>query len=213
MRAPTPWFFAVTLAVAGLALLADSPARACSPFFPMSFVADPDGHPGDDTPPGPITDVTVEVDREQAPAPSDCDGAVDSCGAFSQIYVRFTPPMDAAPADALGYRVEAVGDVPEGLIPFQTNADGRQDILAPGGEIQLSWHDDYADEQADVRFTLRISAIDPAGNVGAPVEVEVVAPAEGDAGCAMSRAAPVDLYAALALIGLGLLPARRRRRG
>lgn len=146
----------------------------------------------------------------------DCTAVVSSCADGGGVVLAVSASDDATPADALGWRVELSGDLPDGLVelPIAVRADDD-------GEVSLAWVDGQTDDQEAFSFTARVYAVDAAGNESAPTDVLVedpgsvaapYAPCEpvvpepvGPGGCATTGAAAGAWWVA-ALLAL----ARRR---
>lgn len=107
----------------------------------------------------------------------------------------------------IGFRLELVsGALPSGLtLPTTAVRPSIADTLF------LPWNDGAVDEQEAISFTLRITAVDRAGNVGPPTTITIVHPGSSG-GCAIGgRGAPKgDALTVLATILIVLLAAARR---
>jgi hypothetical protein len=130
---------------------------------------------------------------------------VSSCGDLGAILITIAASDDQTPPAQLGYRLRVTaGTPPQGLvIP-------AEDVRAlSAGLLPLHWSDKNPDSAFS--FTLAISPIDAAGNVGAAMSL-VIGDA-GNSGCAYAPSArrSGSLPAAVAL-AFALLALRRRRR-
>ena len=158
--------------------LQSSAAEACSlAALPMHEV-DPDAI--DDVAPA-----APEVDEIAIIRGHGCEGS-DTCADLGFVSLRLVPGNDdQSPPEAIGYRIEAIaGDVPDGLLP-------GYDARAQSDELFLVWIDGADNIQESLAVTLRITAIDEAGNLSAPIEVELLDEG-GEGDCATDPTDPTD---------------------
>ena len=167
---------AALLALFSIASLVDV-ADACSPSRASAvFELDPEAWPDDVTPPGAVREVSVGA------SPGGESSGCDDCGVRPgslMLYIQ-APADDQAPPEALGYRITVVeGEIPrprpdlEDPLHASTAADGSS-------WVRIKWDDAAGTQGLDV--VLRIEAVDPAGNVGPPLELPVRT--QADSGCA-----------------------------
>ena len=184
-----PIFVLSVAAALVCALRAD--ARACSVAAPRLHVVDPSMQAADQTAPT-LPPLTVQQIR-RGKGPEGCSrGTCDGNGS-----IDFTTPAtdDVTAPTSIGYRftLEA-GSLPQGFT-LPTEA------LEPSGDtIYLLWADGATDDQDSLDFTLRVVAIDLAGNESAPQSVRVF---DDRGGCAVARAGsghPVQGWIVLMLL-------------
>jgi len=193
------------LAASLLAWIAQpSLSRACSFAGVSEFMPDPSL--GDTVAPQPVGSVDVRVSRGHGP---DCSGGrcqTDSCADLGTMGLTFTPPTDDRTASTdLAYRLEvAEGIPPEGLLPGFTFLPP----FSPSEGIVLSWIDGDSDDQEPLEFSLRIYAVDQAGNESPATAIEVSDPGSS-AGCNVgARGSALPLL----LLPMGMIARRRFRR-
>jgi hypothetical protein len=104
------------------------------------------------------------------------------CPDSGYLTLRVAETDDTTPSGDMGVIVELEsGTAPEGLsLPAGAVALGFQ------GQVNLGWDDGATDDQEPLHFTLRLTAIDKAGNRSSPVSVPVSDPG-GDGGCQIGR--------------------------
>lgn len=181
------------------------PADACSIAGPMPHIVDEAEAAVDTTPPGAVRVENVSIGRRDPTyVPSPCtDGS--SCGGGSSIGFDVLPTDDdRTPPDQLGYLVEvASGEAPEGL--FMLGEPQRPMELGDGRRrVSLFWSEPDGLYRDTVAFTLRVRAVDLAGNLGPELLVPI---SDGEPpGCAQ---APLNRLLPIGLLALMLL--RRRR--
>lgn len=175
MHKPILWMMALLLA-AGLAA---RPARACSYIAPTEHTVDPSMEGIDTTPPEIVQIRSLKVYRD----PLRRQGLTCWDG-YADIHIA-DPVDDMTPPQQMGFRYQIVdGTAPDllwthypGPIRLRRNADGDMSVFLPWMETEL----DPA-IIPPVRFTVRITPIDLAGNEGQPVDVVVADPAD-NTGC------------------------------
>jgi hypothetical protein len=161
------------LATAILGLLA-APADACKVGDPVPHEVDPLAAATDQEPPGtPVVDA-VDVRRGVGHGRLWPLQQVTSCDDLGAVLIDVRAEDDQTPAESLGWRREIVAGVPPEHL-FAVDYDYR-------GETDLHWPDGATNEQEPLSFTVRLFAIDRAGNVSEPVDVRVSDPPE-DGGC------------------------------
>jgi Synergist-CTERM protein sorting domain-containing protein len=170
-----------------------APALACSMDVPG--VLEPVADPSDTVAPAAPVVGEVSVHRssgEGSPKPG-------MCGSPSSVSFELTrADGDPDPEEAVGYLFDLVeGELPEGF--------ALPDDALLGPDVSLSWPE--RDAAAPLAFTLSITPIDAAGNLGEAVEVDVTDPGVDPSalGCDATGGS---------WLGLGLLAplfARRRR--
>ncbi|MET0282887.1 MAG: hypothetical protein ABW352_00395 [Polyangiales bacterium] len=135
---------------------------------PLDIVA----NPADDTPPSPpeLSLPTVQRGNDYG-GDQGCNNST-SCDGTGYIGLRVSSSDDVSSPDAIGYRIEA-----------PQLAHSGQVLVANGGTLTLILRgtDDGTD---DLRFTIRIAAVDGAGNVSEERTVDVRS--QGD-GCQLAR--------------------------
>jgi hypothetical protein len=158
----------VALACLGVLI---GPARALGCEFveplPLEIVANPD----DDAPPAPPELSEPEVQRGNDYGGGGC-GSTTSCDGTGYVTLRVSSRDDVSGPDALGYRVEG-----------PQLAHSGQVLRANGGSLLLLLRGSD-DGERDLRFTIRIAAVDSAGNVSEERTVDVRS--QGD-GCQLAR--------------------------
>jgi hypothetical protein len=146
----------------------------------------------------------VRVKRGQSPRSGCGDSDATSCDDLGTIQIEVAASDDTTPAARMGYEVTlARGTLPDGLVLPAVPIER----VAPG-HLMFVWLDGATDSQEPVDFTLRIVAVDGAGNESAPQLVSV--DDAGSGGCRLAnRGGSGDraILGALALLAL----ARRRR--
>lgn len=199
---------AAVLVAAFAAFAAPAPASACSLLAPTPFEPTLPAE-ADTVPPTLDGPVATEVVR----------GAFlggTSCSDLGFLTLTFPPAVDdQAPADddpartdewpGVGYRLTlADGNLPDGLTLGETPIHARKD--GEEAALDLVWIDGTEAAQDPLGFTLTLHAVDAAGNLSEPVDIEVA-----DAGgCSTGggRAGGLGLVLVAGLAGMG----RRRHR-
>jgi hypothetical protein len=183
------------------ALRAD--AHACSHAGPIVHQVDPSLQASDQVPPVLPASIPFQVYRgTQSGA---CSGS--SCDGIGVISIAADATDNTTPPERIGYRLSlATGTLPSGLIL-------SPDAIEPPGSdarLELLWDSRVGGGDEPIDFTLRVVAIDSAGNQSGPETVHVQDDPGG--GCAIARGgAGRRPLAWLALAAL-LLAARRRPR-
>lgn len=175
MHKPFLWMMTLLLA-AGLAA---RPARACLYMAPTEHTVDPSMEGIDTTPPERVHIRSVKIyrDPERSPGLSCWDG-------YADIHIA-DPVDDKTPPEQMGFRYEVVDGTAPNLFP---NFYPGPIKLHRGSKGYLSVFLPWMETEPDpaiippVRFTVRITPIDLAGNEGPPVDVVVQDPAD-DTGC------------------------------
>lgn len=159
--------------------------------------------------PEPPTDVSVVLNRGPYAEGGGCgsDHVSSSCDGIGILQFQLNEPAtdDQTAPENMGYLIEVVdGSLPRGLsIP----------ATALRSTLVFSWIDDDADGQEVIAFSVTLTPVDEAGNVGAasdPIRVYDPGSAEG---CAMPGRAPSLDAALLLLLATALARASMRRRG
>jgi hypothetical protein len=190
----------VATIVAG-ASLAPASGRACKFAGAVPHVADEALRATDTTPPTLSPTIAYEVNRGTGMggcAASDCDGI-----ATIDVIPEATDDMSAP--GGIGYRLSlAAGQLPTGLgLPTEAIKPGPAFPRLP-----LFWSSDASGDEA-IDFTLRLVAVDAAGNESPPQTVRVY---DDPGGCAIARRGAPSRGAAFVAIALALLARRPRRR-
>jgi hypothetical protein len=202
--------FVIGCGLAAGAIYAATPARACSLVGPTTHVLDPAMQASDQVAPVLPDAITYEVGR--GTQREGCGGA-SSCDGIGTVTIAAGATDDATPPGKIGYRlVREAGTLPTGLgLPAEAIETA---FGAPAGTLLLNWDSGASGGDEAIDFTLRIVAVDLAGNQSPPRSVRIV-DAGPDTGCAVARrtrarAATAGLVALAALV----VAARgRRRRG
>lgn len=203
----TNWMFrAGVIAGLGAAHLALAPiADACS-FADPPFVLDPAAVGVDLTAPTVVID-SITLREGRAPERSGC-GSVSStsCDDIGAIRVSIGEVSDdLTPIEAIGYRLIIEGDTGDTGLPV---GDTQTLLAFPEGEVFVRFIDDDVYNQGEWDFTVRVVAVDQAGNESEPTPP--IRLTQTASGCSATGAAPLAstvLPGALALLWL-----RRRRR-
>jgi hypothetical protein len=187
--------------VAAACLMPGGRARACSFSGPSPYVVDASMQATDHVAP---TLPPVSVARlQRGEKTGGCTGA-STCDGFGSLALSVAPSDDVTPANAIGYRFSlAAGALPPG---FSILLDQPSQVVVSDGEIWFNWTDG-TDDHAPIDFTLRVTAIDRAGNESAPQMVRVI---DDPGGCAIAR--PHARGRAWLLVVVMVLAARHRRR-
>jgi hypothetical protein len=202
----TVWFYrACVFASLGASHLALAPiADACS-FADPPFVLDPATVGIDQTAPTVVID-SITIREGRAPERSGC-GTVSStsCDDIGSIRVSIGEVSDdLTPVEAIGYRLIIEGDTGDTGIPV---GDSQTLLAYPDGEVFVRFIDDDVYNEGEWDFTVRVVAVDQAGNESEPTPPIRLTQSAG--GCSATGAAPLAstiLPGALALLWL-----RRRR--
>jgi hypothetical protein len=133
-----------------------------------------------------------------------CTASASSCDDIGSIVIPVRATDDNTPPAQIGFRMSVEdGSLPSGL----TLPSGA---VKPWGDVLvLNWVDGASDDQEPIDFTLRVVAIDLAGNESAPQTVRV---SNDPGGCTIAPARRP--YSALAFVAtaVSLLATRRWRR-
>lgn len=190
--------------VSSVGMLA-TPARACS------LAPGPTQHEIDATlaatdkqgPSKPvIRTVTLRQDHDSPPG--------DSCGDLSFLTIELDPVTDDhSPANKLGYEIEVVsGKLPRAL---SLPAYAVRPPVEYGDATHPVLSFVFGESNQDVRFSLRVTAVDEAGNRS---DASVAVEETGAAGCATTGNAPISggsIGGALLVWGATLALLRRRK--
>jgi len=193
------WLLVVLILAA--CLMPGGRARACSFGGPSQYVVDASMQATDHVAP---TLPPVSVARlQRGEKTGGCtDGS--TCDGFGSLALSVAPSDDVTPANAIGYRFSlAAGALPPG---FSILLDQPSQVVVSDGEIWFNWTDGTEDH-APIDFTLRVAAIDRAGNESAPQMVRVT---DNPGGCAIAR--PHARGKAWFVVAAMVLAARSRRR-
>jgi len=142
--------------------------------------------------------------RGKAAEQSGCSSSASSCDDLGGVGFQVQATDDLTPPERIGYLFTLVsGSLPAGLV-----LPGA--VEPRGGEVAFGWVDGADDDQEPIDFTVRVVAIDLAGNQSVAQMVRVT---DEGSGCTVARRPAADGGpAALALVAGALLAARRRRR-
>ena len=176
-------------------------ALACSIIGPMPFVLD--DTLSDDSPPAMAEVLDLSIVRGRGPERTSNGSMMStSCDDLGFIDITLADP-EGDLADDVGYYLELVdGELGEEMsLPSDPWT---------GQVLTLSWIDGATDDQDVLSFTLSITPVDRAGNLGEPIELFIEddgVPDDDTAfGCSSVPGAPVGGLWVL----VGLLAARRR---
>ena len=182
-------------------------AQACSIAENTAHVVD--ANVEDDTAPEPPTDVSVSINRGFDSGDGCGSNVVSSCDDIGAVQLQLNEPAtdDQATPAKIGYLVEVVdGTPPRGLsIP----ADAVRAFN--GTQLWFSWVDDSTDGQEVIAFSVTLTPVDEAGNMGPssdPIRIYDPGSAEG---CATPNHAP-SLDAALLFMGVAAVGRVLKRR-
>lgn len=161
--------------------------------------------------PEPPTDVSVLVTRGRGPQSEGCGSSTaSSCDDLGLIQLQLNEPAtdNQTATEKIGYLLEVVEDRPPGGLSLPADA-----VRATNGtSLTFAWPDDDTDGQEIIAFSIILTPVDEAGNVGPSSDpIRVYDPGSTE-GCATARPA-ASLDAALLLMTLaGFGRAFRRRR-
>ena len=204
------------------ALLAPLAARAaCYTQEPVPHVIDAALRETDHVPPNlPPVGFNYLGRGHRSPGAEGCGGGDPGCDATGVVHVELAATDDVSPQDKIGYRFTvASGTPPAGLVLPENAVD------FPLGEIAFNflWNDGATDDQEPVNFTLRIVAVDQAGNESAPqtlaVHEDVPTPLpnttynDGNCRISNSRMPPRGVGFMTSLVAMAVIRRRRRWRG
>jgi hypothetical protein len=199
-----------TLLGAFTAVLLGMPARghACS-IAQTPHVVVPAMQATDHQPPTLAPIVHVQITRGQGSGDNGCSSIGSSCDDLGRVTFLVAATDDMTPAAQIGYGFSLTGGaLPQGFVLPATALRAQAD-----GSLTLVWEDGATDAQEALDFTLRLVAIDLAGNESEPQMIRIQQGSAG--GCRLGG--PVHnngdatiLFAGIAL--LALMGPRRRRR-
>ena len=137
-----------------------------------------------------------------------CGAQVSSCDDLGIIYITAQATDDMTPPAKIGYRLSLEsGALPPGLtLPADPIEPGE-----PSDQLLLYWSDGGQRDQEPFAFTVRIVAVDLAGNESPPQLLLVADEPSGHAACAVARD-PAARPAIAGVAALAILLATRRRR-
>ena len=182
-------------------------ARACSLVGPQPHIVDPALQASDQVPPTLPAPLPARVKRGEPPQQSGCGARESSCDDLGIIYITAQATDDMTPPDKIGYRLSLEsGVLPAGLtLPTDAVEPGQ-----PSDQLLLYWSDDGARDQEPFAFTVRIVAIDLAGNESPP-QLLLIADEPSQA-CAVARGRVSRPWpAGIAALAVLLATCRRRR--
>jgi uncharacterized protein (TIGR03382 family) len=199
------------LATAAAVFMAAFPvdARACSLIGSQTHTIDPAMQATDQVPPTLPALPAARVRRGQ-PQESGCGLAVSSCDDLGVITIAVGATDDMSPRQSIGYRLT----LESGLLPPGLSLPSEAiEAIPPSDQLVLYWSD-AANDLNPFGFTLRIVAIDLAGNESEPQLLQISD--DSGSGCAIARGPhPRDGWpaaAALAVAALSVVVRRRRAR-
>jgi len=158
--------------------------------------------------PEPPTDVSVMITRGPRADSGGCgnDRVSTSCDGIGILQLQLNEPAtdDQTAPENMGYLIEVIdGSLPRGLsIP----------ATALRSTLVFSWMDDDTEGQEIIAFSVTLTPVDEAGNVGSASDpIRIYDPGSSE-GCATpSRAPSLDAALLLMLVSaLGRLATRRR---
>lgn len=194
----------LAIAIAAVTAWPPAPARACSVAGPGPHVVDPALRATDQTPPTFPAPVSYEVSRGTQ---SSGGCSHNTCDGVGFIYLSADATDDATPSERIGYRLSREdGTLPTGLIL----PHGAIEPAQSGPGLALFWDSGAGDGDEPIDVTLRVVAIDLAGNESAPQIVRVHDDPGG--GCGIARGGGSRTGRAALVMAALLLAARRRRR-
>jgi hypothetical protein len=179
----------LTVSVLTALALTPSIAEACSSPDPIAeHHQDPEEAALDSEAPGAVGGIEVFVYRGQAPQCCGGTCSSSSCDDDGAIILEVVAATDdRTGADEMGYRF----DFQEGTLPDGFSLPDY-DFRLDSGRVPLYWSDGEVDVQDAFDFTVTISAVDLAGNLGPPSEIHIAdagEPPESEcddpAGCAV----------------------------
>jgi hypothetical protein len=179
-------------------------ARACSYGIPSPHVVDPAMQAIDHVPPTLPPLGAPQFTRGKDPQRSGCGYSASSCDDIGSVVIRVGATDDNTPPEQLGFRMSVeAGSLPEGVTLLNGAVKSFGDLLV------LNWVDGARDDQEPIEFTLRVVAIDLAGNESAPQTVRV---SDDPGGCTIAPARRPSSGLAF-VAAAALLLATRRHRG
>ena len=197
---------ALVVVGSGLAAAALNPAaaRACSVPGTSPYMVDASMQATDQVPPT-LPRLSI-ASLQRGKAQEGC--TVNSCEGIGSLAIAGAATDDVTPDTGIGYRFSLVA----GALPpsFSILLDQPSGATVSDGEIWFHWDDGATDDQETIDFTLRVIAIDAAGNESAPQTVRVTDDPGGACAIAPARASARQI-AWVALAALCLASRRRRR--
>jgi len=183
-------------------LLPSPAAKACKFATPVTHVLDPALAGVDVVPPEWETSPAVASVR-RSPDDEGCSGT-SSCAGIGTMSITVAARDDRAPAKSIGFRLRVVsGTPPRGFSPPER--DVRP--LGSSSEIPIPFSDPADGGHEPFDFTLAVTPVDTAGNLGETRTVTVSDPGSG--GCAI---AGQGIGALWPTVLLALVVRRSRRR-
>jgi hypothetical protein len=149
--------------------------------------------------------LTAQIRRGTGPQQMGCAQSASSCDDIGSVSFQAGATDDVTPPEHIGYRFT----LEAGALPAGLTLPGAVEPFA--AQLTLLWIDGATNDQESIDFTLRVVAIDAAGNESAAQTVRVSDDAGG--ACAVAGARPPRLPFA-GFVGLALtavLLVRRRR--
>jgi len=188
------------------AALYPAAARACSVRGPSPYMVDPSMQATDQVPPTlpPLSVASLQRGKAQEGCSS------NSCEGVGTLAIAGAATDDITPDYGIGYRFSLVA----GALPpyFSILLDQPSQATVSEGKLWLNWDDGATDDQETIDFTLRVIAIDKAGNESAPQTVRVTDDPGGACAIAPARAPARGLaWVAVAVLCLASRWRRRRR--
>lgn len=182
-RTQGAWLRRLALAAGVVALVCGSnarPAHACEIAAPEPHTLDPSAKASDNSAPGTPTASVTSIRRGKGAKTnvSSCSQSGSSCDDVGAVALQLVAQDDQTPTDQVGYQIEqADGELPSGMtLPTQA-------VRARAGTIYLFWPDGAHDDQESISFTLKVRAVDLAGNIGPATTIEVHD--SGSGGCSL----------------------------
>jgi hypothetical protein len=144
--------------------------HACKSVQPPPHALDPTAQASDTTAPGMPSVAVYNIRRGKGPETnySSCSQSASSCDDLGSISLQVSAQDDQTAVDKMGYQVAlATGQLPSGMT-LPTGA-----VRTLGGMLFFGWIDGAKDDQESISFSLTISAVDLAGNIGPATTVEI----------------------------------------
>lgn len=197
----------VAAATAGGVAFAPADARACSLVGPQPHIVDPALQASDQVPPALPAPLPARIKRGELAQQTGCGAQVSSCDDLGIIYITAQATDDMTPPEKIGYRLTLEsGMLPPGLtLPADAIEPGE-----PSDQLLLYWSDGA--DQPPFAFTIRIVAVDLAGNESPPQFMLIADEQAGHAACAVARGGVSRPWLAGIAAVAALLATRRRRR-
>jgi hypothetical protein len=201
--------YCLIVAIAAAAASLPTSARACSFPGPIGHVIDESMQATDQMPPTLAPIPAPEITRGKGSQQTGCSQyGSTSCDDIGRIALAVLATDDATPSSRIGYRLTIVTGAPPSGLSLPSDA-----VEPSGDDLALHWIDGATDDQESFDFTLRVVAVDLAGNESVPQTVRIAD--DRDHACAVARGGG----SRKGLVWLGLLPLllatrrRPRRRG